>query len=130
MFPGGTLPAMQGNIYERRTHSIATQLQRGKQMKIDYDQLPRRSAPAPGRARSPGIRTDGVLAPLAFDPATCTCAGSPSTTAPRRTVHAVPRRALMCEAEIRKHFRAVAKPFVAVGRRRRLSRAARLACTR
>ena len=39
MLPRRYLPTMQGNIFERRAASIAAQLQRGKSMTIDYDQL-------------------------------------------------------------------------------------------
>lgn len=72
MLPRRYYPTMQGNIYERRTKSISEQLQRGKAMKIDYDQLLAK------RPRSP----DSIFAwhqdsaywpPLQKDPATCTC---------------------------------------------------------
>ena len=72
MLPRRYLPAMQGNVFERRAASIAQQLQRGKAMAIDYDQLLAK------RPNSP----DSIFAwhqdlaywpPLEFDPATCTC---------------------------------------------------------
>lgn len=72
MLPRRYYPPMQGNIYEKRTQSIARQLQRGKNMRIDYDQLLAK------KPRSP----DSVFAwhqdiaywpPLGKEPATCTC---------------------------------------------------------
>ena len=72
MLPRRYLPSMRGNIFERRTASIATQLQRGKNMAIDYDQL---------LAKRPST-SDSIFAwhqdmaywpPLEEDPSTCTC---------------------------------------------------------
>ena len=72
MLPRRYYPPMQGNIYERRTHSIATQLQRGKQMKIDYDQLLAKRPRAPDSVFA-WHQDSAYWPPLAFDPATCTC---------------------------------------------------------
>jgi ectoine hydroxylase-related dioxygenase (phytanoyl-CoA dioxygenase family) len=72
MLPRRYMPSMRGNIFERRTASIATQLQRGKNMAIDYDQL---------LAKRPST-SDSIFAwhqdmaywpPLEEDPSTCTC---------------------------------------------------------
>ena len=72
MLPRRYLPSMQDNVFERRAASIAAQLQRGKSMTIDYDQLLAK------RPNSP----DSVFAwhqdlaywpPIELDPSTCTC---------------------------------------------------------
>jgi len=101
MLPRRYYPPMQGNIYERRTHSIATQLQRGKQMKIDYDQLLAKRPKAPDSIFA-WHQDSAYWPPLAFDPATCTCwLAIDDSTAQNGCMRFLPGSNR--EAEIRKH---------------------------
>jgi hypothetical protein len=101
MLPRRYYPAMQGNIYERRTLSIATQLQRGKSMKIDYDQLLAKKPRSPDSIFA-WHQDSAYWPPLEFDPSTCTCwLAIDDSTVENGCMRFLPGSNL--EKEIRKH---------------------------
>jgi len=72
MLPRRYLPTLQGNIFERRAASIAAQLQRGKSMTIDYDQLLAKRPKSPDSVFA-WHQDSAYWPPLELDPSTCTC---------------------------------------------------------
>ena len=72
MLPRRYLPSMQGNVFERRAASIAAQLQRGKSMTIDYDQLLAKRPNSPDSVFA-WHQDSAYWPPLELDPSTCTC---------------------------------------------------------